>query len=50
MVSCPLQMYLFIGRGVDQHPVGLNVRISVSGPIEFERMIFVARRQGLFRE
>jgi hypothetical protein len=23
------------------------VRISVSGPIEFERMVFVLRRQGL---
>jgi hypothetical protein len=38
------------GCGVDKHSIWLNVGISVSGPIEFERMIFVLRRQGLRRE
>ena len=38
----------FFGRSViDQHPIRLNVSVSVSGPIEFERVGFELRRQGL---
>jgi hypothetical protein len=48
--SGPLQVDLLIGSGVDKHPIGFNVRISVSSPIEFERMIFVLQRQGLASE
>jgi hypothetical protein len=48
--SCPLQVDLFSGRGVDQHPIRFNVSIPVSGPIEFERMVFVLHWQGLRRE
>ena len=47
MGSSPLQMNFFIGGGVDKHPIRFNVRISVSGPIAFERMIFILRRQGM---
>jgi len=46
MGSSPFQMKFFIGCGIDQHPIGFNVRISISSPIQFEWMIFVERRQG----
>jgi hypothetical protein len=45
--SGSLQVNCFGGSGVDEHPIRLNVSISVSGPIEFERLVFVLRRQGL---
>jgi len=35
------------GSGVDQHPIRLNVSVSVSGPIAFKRVIFELRWQGL---
>jgi hypothetical protein len=38
--SRPLKVDFLSGRGVDQHPVGFNVGVSVSGPIEFEGMVF----------
>jgi hypothetical protein len=45
--SSPLQVNFFGGGGVDEHPIRFNMCVSVSGPIEFERMIFVLRRQRL---
>jgi hypothetical protein len=48
--SSSLQVNLFCASGVDQHPIRFNVSVSVSGPIEFEGMVFVLRRQGLARE
>lgn len=48
--SGSLQVKLFGGSGVDQHPIGFDMRISVSSPIEFERMVFVRRGQGISRE
>jgi hypothetical protein len=50
MGTSPLQVNIFIGNGVNKHPIRFNVCIPVSGPIEFERMIFVSRRQGLLSE
>ena len=50
MGSRPFQVNPFSRGGVDEHPIRLNVRISVSGPIEFERMVFVLRWQRLVCE
>jgi len=47
MGSSPLQVNFFIASRVDKHPIRFDVRIPVSGPIEFERMIFVLRWQGM---
>ena len=46
----PFQVNFYFGSGINQDPIGFNVRVSVSGPIEFARMIFVSRRQGLVGE
>jgi hypothetical protein len=48
--SGSLQVNFFGGSGVDQHPIRLDVSVSVSGPIAFERVVFVLRRQGLRSE
>jgi hypothetical protein len=43
-------MNLFSSRGVDQHPIWLNVSIPVSCPVEFERVIPILREQGFRRK
>jgi hypothetical protein len=45
--SGSFQMDVICGSGVDQHPIRFNVSIAVSGPIEFEWVVFVLRGQGL---
>jgi len=47
MGASSLQVNIFIGSGVDEYPIGFNVCISVPCPVEFERMVFVLRRQRL---
>jgi hypothetical protein len=47
MAPGALQVDFFGGNRVDEHPIRLDMSISVSGPIEFEGMVFVLRRQGL---
>jgi hypothetical protein len=48
--SSSLQVNLVIGNGVGKHPIWFNVCISVSAPIEFERMVLELRRQRLLGE
>lgn len=47
VASGPLQVNFFICSRVDQYPIRFNVRIPVTGPVQFERMILVLRRLGL---
>jgi hypothetical protein len=39
------QVDVLFGRGIDQDPIRFNVRVSVPGPIEFQRMVFILSGQ-----
>lgn len=47
MVSGSLQMHFFRGSEIDQNPVGFNMDVMVSCPIQFQWMVFELRWQGL---
>jgi len=47
VVSGSLQMHFFRGSEIDQNPVGFNMDVMVSCPIQFQWMVFELRWQGL---